>query len=102
MKRHFYPLLISFFYIFLHFHAQAENTLGGTLDFTHKGGDNFNVKVTIYVDKTVNGTSPNLYTGIIPAPVVAAGSAVSFEVRDMAGPTTWRDDALSAQRVSSG
>ena len=80
MKRHFYPLLISFFYIFLHFHAQAENTLGGTLDFTHKGGDNFNVKVTIYVDKTVNGTSPNLYTGFIPAKIYSKGATAAGDV----------------------
>jgi gliding motility-associated-like protein len=80
MKKYFYQLLISSFFIFINFHVQAQSTLGGTLDFTHKGGNNFNVKATIYVDKAYNATSPSLYQSFIPAKIYSKGTTASGDV----------------------
>ena len=77
MKKYCYQLLISLLFLLLNFQAQAENTLGGTLDFTHKSGNIYTVKATIYVDKTVNGTSPNLYQGFIPAKIFSKGTTAA-------------------------
>lgn len=80
MKKYCYKLLFCLTFLFINFHAQAENTLGGTLDFTHKGGNNFNVKATIYVDKSVNGTSPNLYQGFILARIYSKGATAAGDL----------------------
>ena len=80
MKKYCYQLLISLTFLLLNFQAQAENTLGGTLDFTHKAGNVYTVKATIYVDKTVNGTSPNLYQGFIPAKIFSKGTTAAGDV----------------------
>jgi gliding motility-associated-like protein len=80
MKKYYYQLLISLTFIFLNFQAQAENTLGGTLDFTHKGGNNFNVKATIYVDKAAKSTSPDLYQGFIRASIFSKGANAGADV----------------------
>ncbi len=80
MKKYYYQLLISLIFIFPNFHVQAENTLGGTLDFTHKGGNNFNVKATIYVDKASKSTSPDLYQGFIPAKIYSKGATAAGDV----------------------
>ena len=80
MKKYYYQLLISLTFLSLNFQVQAENTLGGTLDFTHKAGNVYTVKATIYVDKTVNGTSPNLYQGSIPAKIFSKGTTAAGDV----------------------
>ena len=74
MKKYYYQLLISLTFLLPTFHVQAENTLGGTIDFTHKGGSNFNVKATIYVDKASKSTSPDLYQGFIRASIFSKGA----------------------------
>lgn len=80
MKKYYCQLLISSFFLFINFHVQAQSTLGGTLDFTHKGGNNFNIKATIYVDKAYNATSPSLYQGFIPAKIYSKGATAAGDV----------------------
>lgn len=80
MKKYCYQLLFCLTFLFSNFHAQAENTLGGTLDFTHKGGNNFNVKATIYVDKAANVNSPNLYQGFISARIYSKGATAAGDL----------------------
>lgn len=80
MKKYHYQLLFCLTFLFINFQAQAENTLGGTLDFTHKGGNIYNVKATIYVDKSVNGTSPNLYQGFILAKIFSKGATAAGDI----------------------
>ena len=80
MQKYFYQLSISLFFILLSFHVQAQNTLGGTLDFTHLGGNNFNIKATIFVDKSVNTTAPG-----------GPGARLSLALR-----RSMRDEALPA------
>ncbi len=80
MKKYIYQLLISLTFLLLHFHAQAENTLGGTLDFTHKGGNTFNIKTTIYVDKAAKATSPDLYQGFISVSIYSKGTTPAGDV----------------------
>jgi gliding motility-associated-like protein len=80
MKKYYYQRLFCLTFLLINFQVQAENTLGGTLDFTHKGGNNFNVKATIYVDKSVNGTSPNLYQGFILARIFSKGATAAGDL----------------------
>jgi gliding motility-associated-like protein len=80
MKKYFYQLLISLFFISLSFHVQAQNTLGGTLDFTHLGGNNFNIKATIFVDKSVNTTAPDIYQVSLPAKIYSKGATAAGDV----------------------
>jgi|GEM_PF-4704542 len=80
MKKYWYQLFFCLTFLFLNFQAQAENTIGGTLDFTHKSGNIYNVKATIYVDKSVNGTSPDLYQGFIPAKIFSKGATAAGDV----------------------
>lgn len=80
MKKYCFQLLISLVFLSINFHAYAENTLGGTLDFTHKGGNNFNVKATIYVDKASKATSPDLYQGFIPAKIYSKGTTAAGDI----------------------
>ena len=80
MKKYYFQLLIYSIFLSTNFHAYAENTLGGTLDFTHKGGNNFNVKATIYVDKASRATSPDLYQGFIPAKIYAKGATAAGDI----------------------
>jgi gliding motility-associated-like protein len=77
MKKYFYQLLISLFFIVINFHVQAQSTLGGTLDFTHISGNNFNIKATIYVDKTYSTTTPDLYKVSIPAKIYSKGTTIA-------------------------
>lgn len=80
MKKYDYQLLICLIFLSINFQAQAENTLGGTLDFTHKGGNNFTIKATIYVDKAAKATSPDLYQGFIPARIYSKGATAAGDV----------------------
>lgn len=80
MKKYYYQLLISLAFIFINFHSHAENTLGGTLDFIHKGGNVYTIKATIYVDKASNANSPNLYQGFIPAKIFSKGATAAGDV----------------------
>ena len=77
MKKYFYQYLIFLAFYALNFQTHAESLIGGTLDFTHKGGNTFNIKTTVYVDKGVKTTSPNLYQGFIKVSIYAIGATAS-------------------------
>lgn len=80
MKKYFYQYIIFLAFYSLHFQVHAENLIGGTIDFTHKGGNSFNIKATIYVDKGAKNTSPNLYQGFIKVSIYAIGATASNDV----------------------
>ena len=80
MKKYYYQLLIFLTFIFFNFHVHAENTLGGTLDFTHKSGNVYTVRATIYVDKASKATSPDLYQVSLPAKIFAKGATATADV----------------------
>jgi gliding motility-associated-like protein len=80
MKKYYYQLLIFLFFYGLSFQVHAENLIGGTLDFTHKGGNNFNIKANIYVDKGASATSPDLYVGSIKVQIYSKGANASLDV----------------------
>jgi gliding motility-associated-like protein len=80
MKKYYYQLLISLIFYGLSFQIHAENLIGGTLDFTHKGGNNFNIKANIFVDKGALATSPDLYVGFIKVQIYSKGANASLDV----------------------
>jgi gliding motility-associated-like protein len=80
MKKYFYQLLISLFFYTSNYQAHAESLMGGTIDFTHKGGSSFNVKATFYVDKASNINAPNLYQGSIKAQIYSKGATASGDI----------------------
>lgn len=80
MKKYCFHFFTFFVLLFFNFHADAENTLGGTLDFVHKSGNVYTVKATIFVDKSVNGTSPDLYQGFIPAKIYSKGATAAGDI----------------------
>lgn len=80
MKKYYSQLSFCFILLCFNLQVQAENTLGGTLDFTHKGGNSFNVKATIYIDKAANANSPNLYQGFIQARIYSKGATAAGDL----------------------
>lgn len=80
MKKYFYQYSIFLAFYSLNFQVYAESLIGGTIDFTHKGGNSFNVKATIYVDKGAKTTSPDLYQGFIKVSIYAKGVTASDDV----------------------
>ena len=80
MKKYYYQLLISLFFYGLSFQIHAENLIGGTLDFTHKGGNNFNIKANIFVDKGAKATSPDLYVTSMKVQIYSKGANASLDV----------------------
>ncbi len=80
MKKYFYQYLIFLAFYSLNFQVYAENLIGGTIDFTHKGGNSFNIKATIYVDKGAKTTSPDLYQGFIKVSIYVKGVTASADV----------------------
>ena len=80
MRKYYYKLIIFLTFTFFNAQVQAENTLGGTLDFIHKGGDVYTVRATIYVDKASKTTSPDLYQGFIPAKIFSKGATAAGDI----------------------
>ncbi len=62
MKKHFYHLLLSLIVFIINCsRVHANSVAGGMMEFTHKGGSTYNIKVTIFVDKGQKATAPSLY-----------------------------------------
>ena len=80
MKKYYYQLLISLIFFGLSFQIHAENLIGGKFDFTHTSGNSFNVKATVFVDKGVSATSPDLYVGFIKVRIYSKGANSSLDV----------------------
>ena len=80
MKKYYYQLLISLFFFGLSFQIHAENLIGGTLDFTHTSGNNFNIKANIFVDKGALATSPDLYPVSMKIRIFSKGANASLDV----------------------
>ena len=80
MKKYYYQLLISLIFYGLSFQVHAENLIGGTLDFTHSGGNNFKIKANIFVDKGALATSPDLYVGFMQVRIFSKGANASLDV----------------------
>jgi len=80
MKRYFYQYLIFLAFYSINSQVHAENLIGGTIDFTYRGGNSFNIKTTVYVDKGVKAASPDLYQGFIKVSIYAKGTTASDDV----------------------
>jgi gliding motility-associated-like protein len=81
MKKHFYQLFIFLVFLGVNFNSSAENLIGGTIEFTYKGGSTYNIKAIVYVDKGAKTTSPDLYQSFIRVGIFSKGATASTDVR---------------------
>jgi gliding motility-associated-like protein len=63
MKKHTLQLFIFLGLLFVNFQVKATGIVGGTIEFTHKTGSDYEVKIILYIDKANFPNSPNLYIG---------------------------------------
>jgi gliding motility-associated-like protein len=62
MKKHFYYLFLSLIIFTINCsQIHANSVAGGMIEFTHKGGSIYNIKVTAFIDKGQAPSSPSLY-----------------------------------------
>jgi len=80
MRKHYYQLFFLLFFLFVHFHATAENIIGGTFEFTYKSGNTYNVKAIVYIDKGAKATSPDLYQSFIKVAIYSKAAAAFGDV----------------------
>ncbi len=63
MKKYTLQLLLFLGFLLVNFQSKAEGIAGGTIEFTHKSGNIYNIKLIIDIDKGQKPASPALYIG---------------------------------------
>jgi gliding motility-associated-like protein len=82
MKKHTLQLLFFLGFIVTNFQSKATGVAGGTIEFTHKTGNTYTIKLIIDIDEAQSPASPALYVGnTIKASIFAKGTTAATDAK---------------------